>query len=133
MVVMRPKPTPVPNFEKLATTIGKATKASVAPSIPLRDKIQFSKYDVKMDANIIYSLLHFIFQLPLSRTRAKYCLNLSLIGDAILWYLEWTNHKRVAHEAVHASTFLLRIRLHSPILGLSFKPISKPDYSLHGT
>ena len=58
LVVARSEPAPIPDLEKLAASIVEATKASAGPSAPIPEKIQFSKYDGKMEANVLYSWLH---------------------------------------------------------------------------
>ena len=108
--MVRSEPAPVPEFERLATTIVEATKASAGPSTLLSEKIQFSKYDGKMDSTVLYSWLHqfnaYFSVTPKTDNNKVLLASMHLSGDAILWYQEWTDRMRFEHAAEHAETSL---------------------------
>ena len=105
-----PDPSPIKDFESLATTIVEATKASVGPSTPLLEKILFSKYDRKMEANVLYSWLHqfnaYFSITPKTDNNKVLLTSMHLSSDAILWYQEWMDQKRFEHAIEHAESSL---------------------------
>ena len=95
MMAIRSDPPPSGlDYDKLATTIAAASvQASRDSNAPVTEKLQFSKYDGKMDATTIYSWLHQFnsYFATTKKTDNSKVLTAAmyLAGDAINWYHAW--------------------------------------------
>ena len=98
------------DYDRLASTIAAASvKASHDSHAPITEKLQFSKYDGKMDATTIYSWLHQFnsYFATTKKTDNSKVLTAAmyLAGDAINWYHAWQEKQAKAYAEAHSEAY----------------------------